>query len=154
MDNGDKQYQERLLEAQSAIEDANDQAILKLSSGGLVLSFAFVRQFLGEEVGTSMWALTAAWVSWALSSMCLIVSYWLAMWGTQYALRKDRQGNSPWNTWITARRCRSSSSRTGCRRVKYAPLRAHTPPHLRICSHTLATRPWSACSTAARRTRR
>ena len=35
---------------------------------------------------------------------------------------------------ITARRCRSSSSRTGCRRVKYAPLRPTRRPNLRICS--------------------
>ena len=59
------------------IASANNEAVLKLSSTGLAVSFAIMR-FLGATAA-ALNALQAAWVFWLLSTICLIASFWFAM---------------------------------------------------------------------------
>ena len=70
-DSGDS-YLDRLNEDRAVAQDALDAALLKLSGGGLGLSFAFVRQFAGANPQRP-WLLTGAWLLWGA---CLVSVTW------------------------------------------------------------------------------
>ena len=74
------------------IASANDEAVLKLSSAGLAVSFAIMR-FLGNDVD-ALKALQVAWVCWLLSTVCLIASFWFGMFGSRMRERAKRTGPS------------------------------------------------------------
>ena len=87
------------------IASANDEAVLKLSSVRLAVSFAIMR-FLGNDAD-ALKALQAAWVCWLLSTVCLIVSFWFGMFGSrirEWAKRTGAAQNasapSAANRWI------------------------------------------------------
>ena len=80
----------RAREQANKIASAHDQAVLKLSSAGLAVSFAFVR-FLGDDVA-ALGALQTAWVFWLLSTVCLFVSFWFGMFGSWSRERSKRRG--------------------------------------------------------------
>ena len=87
------------------IASANDQAVLKLSSAGLPVSFAIMR-FLGNDAA-ALNALQTAWVCWLLSTVCLIASFWFGMFGSRMRERAKRRGAatsasepSAANSWI------------------------------------------------------
>ena len=92
-------------EQANRIASAHDQAVLKLSSAGLAVSFAFVR-FLGDDVA-ALGALRTAWVFWLLSTVCLFASFWFAMFGSCIRERSklrgaatNASGPSAANSWI------------------------------------------------------
>ena len=89
---------EKTREQGNKIASANDEAVLKLSSAGLAVSFAFMR-FLGDEA-VALGALQSAWVCWFLSTACLIVSFWFGMFGSWIRERTKRRGPSGANPWI------------------------------------------------------
>ena len=74
------QHWEKTREQGNRIASANDEAVLKLSSAGLAVSFAFMR-FSGDDA-VALGALQTAWVCWFLSTACLIVSFWFGMFGS------------------------------------------------------------------------
>ncbi|MCY3818899.1 MAG: hypothetical protein OXH52_05980 [Gammaproteobacteria bacterium] len=87
------------------IASAHDQAVLKLSSAGLVVSFAFMR-FLGEDAG-ALNVLKVTWICWLLSTICLIVSFWFGMSASWKRELANRTGSAsilsaplPANRWI------------------------------------------------------
>ena len=93
----------RAREQANKIASAHDQAVLKLSSAGLAVSFAFVR-FLGDDVA-ALGALQTAWVFWLLSTVFLFGSFWFGMFGSCIRERLKRSGvvtNAPSaaNSWI------------------------------------------------------
>ena len=93
----------RAREQANKIASAHDQAVLKLSSAGLAVSFAFVR-FLGDDVA-ALGALQTAWVFWLLSTVFLFGSFWFGMFGSSIRERLKRSGvvtNAPSaaNSWI------------------------------------------------------
>ena len=89
---------EKTREQGNRIASANDGAVLKLSSAGLAVSFAFVR-FLGSDA-VALGALQTAWVCWFLSTACLIVSFWFGMGGSWVRERAPRCGPSSANIYI------------------------------------------------------
>ena len=89
---------EKTREQGNKIASANDEAVLKLSSAGLAVSFAFMR-FLGDGAA-ALEALQTAWVCWLLSTACLIVSFWFGMFGSWIRERPGRRGPSSANTCI------------------------------------------------------
>lgn len=72
-------YLDRLNEDRAAAQDGLDASLLKLSGGGLGLSFAFVRQFAGENPQRP-WMLTGAWLLWVA---CLVSITWSHYLGTR-----------------------------------------------------------------------
>ena len=86
--------QRRRIRAQTnRIASANDDAVLKLSSAGLVVSFAIMR-FLGNDAD-ALKALQTAWLCWLLSTVCLIVSFWFGMFGSRIRERATSTGSGP-----------------------------------------------------------
>ena len=69
---GSDSYLDRLNEDRASAQDGLDASLLKLSGGGLGLSFAFVRQFAGENPQRP-WMLTGAWLLWVA---CLVSVTW------------------------------------------------------------------------------
>ena len=92
------QHWEKTREQGNRIASANDEAVLKLSSAGLAVSFAFMR-FSGDDA-VALGALQTAWVCWFLSTACLIVSFWFGMFGSWIRERAGRRGPSSANTCI------------------------------------------------------
>ena len=86
------------------IASAHDEAVLKLSSAGLAVSFVIMR-FLGDD-GAALHALRAAWAFWLCSVVCLIASFWFGMFGSWIRERAKRRGAanasepSAANIWI------------------------------------------------------
>ena len=64
---------EKMRDQTNRIASANDEAVLKLSSAGLAVSFAIMR-FLGNDAA-ALNALQAAWVCWLLSTVSEIPSF-------------------------------------------------------------------------------
>ena len=87
-----KRFQDDL----AATTDAYDQAILKLSAGGIGLSLVFVRFLVQEPV--HVWTLRVAWLCWAASSAAMIVAYLVTMRGLFAALGNRRSSRT--NRWI------------------------------------------------------
>lgn len=79
----------------AATTDAYDQAILKLSAGGLGLSLVFVRFLVQEPV--HVWTLYAAWMCWTASSASMIAAYLVTMRVLYLAI--DGKRISPWANW-------------------------------------------------------
>ena len=92
------EHREKTREQANRIASANDEAVLKLSSAGLAVSFVFLR-FLGDDAA-ALSALRVAWLCWLLSTACLIVSFWFGMFGSWIRERANRRGPSAANTWI------------------------------------------------------
>ena len=101
-----QQFLARLRQAReqaNKMASAHDQAVLKLSSAGLAVSFAFVR-FSGDDV-TALGALQTAWGFWLLSTVSLFGSFWFGMFGSCIRERSKRRGvvtkgPSAANSWI------------------------------------------------------
>ena len=91
---------DRIREQANRIAAASDDAVLKLSSAGLAVSFAIMR-FLGDDMA-ALCALQTAWVCWLLSTTCLIVSFWFGMFGSRIRERRRAEGPSWANTCIAA----------------------------------------------------
>ena len=69
-------YRDQLNDFRAQAHDAVDAALLKLSAGALGLSFAFLRQFVGDVAAARWaWLLYCAWGLWAACSMCVLWSF-------------------------------------------------------------------------------
>ena len=76
---------EKMRDQLNRILSAHEGAVLKLSGAGLAVSFAIVR-FLGNDAAALI-ALKTTWGCWLLSTVCLFLSFWVAMSG-QWRLEK------------------------------------------------------------------
>ena len=84
---GGDSYLDRLNEDRAAAQDGLDASLLKLSGGGLGLSFAFVRQFAGENPQRP-WMLTGAWLLWVACLVSVTWSHYLSTRVMEEAFRR------------------------------------------------------------------
>jgi len=81
------EYRQALLPAEQKAQEDFDKTVVSLSGGALGVSFAFVKDFLGDRAPTSLWLLEVAWVAWGLSVTAILVSYFTS----RFALRRAIQ---------------------------------------------------------------
>ncbi|MBI5962575.1 MAG: hypothetical protein HY863_03800 [Chloroflexi bacterium] len=72
-----KEYRNQLVILEQKAQEDFDKTVLSLSSGALGVSFAFLKDVIGSAP-VSVWLLTIAWGSWALSSTSVLVSYYMS----------------------------------------------------------------------------
>ena len=84
---GSDSYLDRLNEDRASAQDGLDASLLKLSGGGLGLSFAFVRQFAGENPQRP-WMLTGAWLLWVACLVSVTWSHYLSTRVMEEAFRR------------------------------------------------------------------
>lgn len=77
-------YRQHLVLAEQKAQEDYDKAVTSLSGGALAVSFAFLEKVVGSGPAQSPGLLFSAWVLWAASISCVMVSYLLS----RQALRK------------------------------------------------------------------
>ena len=83
-DEVDPEYRQWLVSAEQKAQEDYDKTILTLSGGALGISFAFIKDILGDNpIIHSTW-LVAAWALWALSTSAVLSSFFVS----RLALRK------------------------------------------------------------------
>lgn len=79
-----KDYRSRLEKLEQKAQDDFDKTVLSLSGGALGISFAFVKDIVGSAPITNPSLLFLAWISWGLSVLWVLISYFTS----NLALRK------------------------------------------------------------------
>jgi hypothetical protein len=67
-------YRRSLLSHESTMQSDFDKYILSLSSGALALSITFLKEVLNQQWTVAFW-LMGAWVFWATSICCIVISF-------------------------------------------------------------------------------
>jgi hypothetical protein len=78
------EYRQWLVQAEQKAQDDYDKTVLALSGGALGISFAFVKDIIGERPIEQSWLLVGSWLAWAASAMAMLASYYFS----RKALRK------------------------------------------------------------------
>jgi len=68
-------YRESLILAEEKAQSEYDRLIVALSGGALGVSFAFVKQFIGNQQPQRVFALVGAWTCWVASLGFILVSH-------------------------------------------------------------------------------
>lgn len=77
-------YRQHLVLAEQKAQEDYDKAVISLSGGALAVSFAFLEKVVGSGPAKAPELLFSAWVLWAASITCVMISYLLS----RQALRK------------------------------------------------------------------
>ena len=80
----DQAYRQWLVQAEQKSQDDYDKSVLALSGGALGISFAFVKDIIGDKPIELAWLLIGAWITWAASTVVMLASYYVS----RKALRK------------------------------------------------------------------
>ncbi|MCC5099088.1 MULTISPECIES: hypothetical protein [Xanthomonas] len=77
-DEVDPEYRQWLVVAEQKAQEDYDKTVLTLSGGALGISFAFVKDIVGQNpIQNSSW-LVAAWILWALSTSAMLGSFFVS----------------------------------------------------------------------------
>jgi hypothetical protein len=77
------EYRSSIVSAEQKAQEDFDKTVLYLSGGALGISFAFVKDIVGERPPAGPWLLAVGWMAWALSATSVLTSYLTSL----YALR-------------------------------------------------------------------
>lgn len=83
----DLEYRDLLIRSEQKAQEDFDKTILSLSSGALGISFAFLKDVVGADP-INVRLLTIAWISWALSSTSILVSYYTSQQALRIAIKQ------------------------------------------------------------------
>ena len=82
------EYRESLVRGFHANQRSYDRTILTLASGGLAISIAFYKNFIGEDQALSLVYLNWAWICWVISLITLLVGYILGQLANLKAIKQ------------------------------------------------------------------
>lgn len=85
-------HRQFLVAAEQKAQEDYDKTVIALSGGALAVSFAFVKDILGEGAIQQTESLVAAWLLWALSLTAVLTSFYLSRW----ALRRSIESCDAW----------------------------------------------------------
>lgn len=71
-------YRPYLVDLFTRTQEEFDRTLLALAGGGLGVSFAFVKDFLGTENAIRKDLLVASWICWIVTLGLILLSHWLA----------------------------------------------------------------------------
>lgn len=72
-----EQFRQDYIKSEQHAQDELDKTLIKLSGGAFAITFAFVNNFIDNDPVLVVW-LIASWLSWGLSIVCSLVSYYLS----------------------------------------------------------------------------
>ncbi|MFC1862884.1 hypothetical protein ACFL1Z_02905 [Thermodesulfobacteriota bacterium] len=75
MDEKLQEYRNHLVLAEQKAQEDYDKNIIALSGGGLGISFAFIEKVIGTDHITYPELLFTSWLSWAISILFVLISY-------------------------------------------------------------------------------
>jgi len=84
MDKQLQEYRSLLVAAAQKAQDDFDKTVLSLSGGALGISFAFVKDIVGNQSLAHSALLLMSWIAWGISITCVLASFYFS----QQALRK------------------------------------------------------------------
>lgn len=85
-------YREHLIGARQKAQEDYDKAVLSLSGGALGISFIFVKDFIGQNPIVSPHLLMYAWISWGVSSLAILVSFYMSHLSLDTAIQQIDKG--------------------------------------------------------------
>jgi hypothetical protein len=92
MDNPLEQYRATLLKAEQKAEDDFDKTILTLSGGALGITFAFIKDILGNKPVIDSGLIFYAWVAWGISISAVLLSFYFSGLALRKAIRQVDNG--------------------------------------------------------------
>ena len=78
MDEKLQEYRNLLLDAEKKSQEDFDKTIIALSGGALGISFAFVKDIVGNDPLVNSWLLFVAWISWGFSLAFILLSFYFS----------------------------------------------------------------------------
>lgn len=85
-------YRQHAVDARQKSIDDFDKAVLSLSTAALGVSFAFVKDFIGEGPVIAPTWLMLAWGSWAVSSLSILISFYMSRVTLEYVIKQIDKG--------------------------------------------------------------
>lgn len=82
------EYRSQLLSLEQKSQESYDKTVLALSTGAFGITFAFVSNFLDQQVIINQGLLTAAWVAWAISATAVLFSYYFSVLALRRAVKQ------------------------------------------------------------------
>lgn len=73
-----KEYRDHIVLAEKDAQQEFDKAVFALSGGAIGISFAFVTDIVDPKVMVCTGVLIAAWSAWAVSLICVLLSYFFS----------------------------------------------------------------------------
>jgi hypothetical protein len=104
------EYRRLLVSAEQKAQEDYDKTVLTLSGGALAVSFAFVKDILGEGPILQVGWLVAAWVQWAISVTSMLVSFYVSRWALRETILqcdaevRGEECGPPGNKFVTTLR--------------------------------------------------
>jgi len=92
MDETLKEYRSNLIAAERKAQEDFDKTILSLSGGALGVSFAFLKDIVGQDPITNASVLFSAWVCWGFSVTLVLVSYYTSHLALRRAIKQVDTG--------------------------------------------------------------
>lgn len=87
------EYRQWLIAAEQKAQDDFDKTVLSLSGGALGVSFVFVKDIIDPgAIHNSSWLLIA-WLSWALSSLAVLASFFASHLALRLAIKQCDDGS-------------------------------------------------------------
>lgn len=86
------EYRQWLVGAEQKSQEAFDKTVLSLSGGALGISFVFLKDVIGSNPVFEPRFLLAAWISWALSSLSVLFSFYLSQLSLRHAITQVDAG--------------------------------------------------------------
>ena len=97
----DEKYRNQLLATAEKAQELFDRTLVTLSGGALGVSFAFVRQFIGQAPMLERGRLVTAWAAWAASLTTSLLSHYASTIAHDQAIRDlDANRDSKLASWL------------------------------------------------------
>ena len=85
-------YRDLLIKAEQQAQENYDKTVLSLSGGALGISFAFIKDVVGDHPLVCPNLLLAAWASWGLSVTMALFSFYFSFHALRIALHQVNSG--------------------------------------------------------------
>ena len=92
MDNSLEQYRATLVKAEQKAEDDFDKTVLTLSGGALGITFAFIKDIIGNKPVVRSELIFYAWLAWGISISAVLLSFYFSSLALRKAIRQVDHG--------------------------------------------------------------
>lgn len=86
------EYRKDLITLEQKSVESFDKTVIALSGGALGLSLTFVKEIVDLPNAVQIHWLLAAWICWAASLLCVLLSFWLSAKAMRKAIKQLDEG--------------------------------------------------------------
>lgn len=87
-----KDYRKLLVAAEQKAQEDFDKTVLTLSSGALGISFAFIKDIVGDQPIIQPQFLLYSWIVWGISVTCVLISFYFSGQALRQAIKQVDAG--------------------------------------------------------------